>query len=77
MLIMGIIIIVALVLNKIQAILIDEYKKELDKAWKSSDVVLEYCLQQILKQSIQEDVQDFETAHKCQSLLEHLKAKHP
>ena len=69
-----------LVINGLQKALLsqkDELIKlqsaEIKRAYRCTDVVLEYCLQDILKQSIQEGVEDYERAEDCRRLLEQLR----
>lgn len=73
--IIGLLLLVTIILNYLQKTLIDEYKRRLDETYKNSDEVLEYCLMSIIKHSVQEDVQDFETANRCQELIKNLKNK--
>lgn len=73
--IIGLLLIVATVQDYLQKTLIDEYKKALEETYKSLNEVLEYCLMSIIKHSIQDDVQDYETANRCKELIKKLKDK--
>jgi hypothetical protein len=63
------------VLIEKQRTLIDLQHKEIARSYANTDEVLEYCLRDILKQSIADGVEDFETAARCQKLLEQLRQR--
>lgn len=72
--ILGAITLLTTVLNFLQKALIERYRlllkdyyDRLNEVYANDNEVLKYCLMQIMKQSIESE--DYETAHKCQDLL--------
>lgn len=58
------------VLNKLQSIVIKNYKAYFEHSVKFNDEVLKYCLLHIMEQSTEKE--DYETASRCQKLLNQL-----
>jgi hypothetical protein len=63
------------IVNYLQAKIIIEYKKHLENILKENDEVLIFCLMQIIKESVRDDVQDFKTAFKCKEIIDKIYKK--
>lgn len=79
MIMMATIAVASIISGAISQVLIDRQKKliqlqadEIKRSYENTDVILEYCLRDILKQAIADDVQDYETADRCFRLIKSL-----
>lgn len=50
-------------------------RDEIQIAYKHSDIMLEFCLNKLLEEAINENIEDFELAQECQRLIKQLKEK--
>jgi len=60
------------IVDGIQKRIIRVLKKSIDDAVSRNDEILNWCLRYILKDSLRDEVQDYETAQKCANLLKDL-----
>ncbi len=51
---------------------LNSYEVRLNESYKYSDETMKFCLNAIINNSIKDDVQDFETAKRCQELINKL-----
>jgi hypothetical protein len=69
----GLTVIATVILNRLQANLIKAQKIALYELYKSNDEVMEYCLSNILKDSVIKE--DLETSARCKKLIDELRNK--
>jgi len=70
LILMGVITVLSMVLNKIDNVILKQYKNLNAEQWdyiKNSDAIMEYCLKHILKFYI--DKEDYEKAARCREML--------
>ena len=79
LIIMEVITVASIISNALSRVLINRQQKliqlqsdEIKRSYANTDEILEYCLRDILKQAIADDVQDYETADRCFRLIKSL-----